>query len=244
MKAYLYAIGDIHGNYGGLLELLKDFDFNSQQLVLIGDLNDRGPFSKKCLYLGKKLVETYQAVYLKGNHEDMLLQFLNDPETRYPNYLRNGGGETINDLLHPGATEEYSPTEMSLLIKTHHGELITFLEELPYFFEWHQFLFVHAGVDLSKKDWRQTSPRDFMWIREPFHLGRNDTGKTIVFGHTITPSLHGDNQTTDLWRKDHKIGIDGGGIYGGSLHGVIFNKEHLIQDIEIEPKVNPWQPDF
>ena len=35
-------------------------------------------------------------------------------------------------------------------------------------------------------------------------VGKNNTGKTIVFGHTITPMLYGDMQTTALWQSDGK----------------------------------------
>ena len=46
--------------------------------------------------------------------------------------------------------------------------------------------------------------------------------------------LHGDMQTTDLWQSDGKIGIDGGAIFGGSVHGVIFNEKGIVQDIEYQ----------
>ena len=62
---YVYAIGDIHGEYDLFLELLEHFDSNTQQLVLLGDLLDRGPNSKQCLLLGQKLVEEKQAIYLR-----------------------------------------------------------------------------------------------------------------------------------------------------------------------------------
>ena len=112
------------------------------------------------------------------------------------------------------------------------------------YYETEHEIFVHAGIDLTKADWHQTSLRDFIWIREPFLNGKNHTGKVIVFGHTITSSLHGDGQTTDLWFSDDKIGIDGGAIFGGSVHGVIFNPESLIQDIEYQNMKGPWKPDF
>lgn len=242
MKPYVYAISDIHGQIDLFEKLLKDFDPRMHQLVLIGDLNDRGPHSKACFLRGKELVERYQAIYLRGNHEDYFLKFLAHPEEVADKYWLNGGQETINSLLHPGATEEYSPTEMAMMIRSRYKDLILFLENLPYYFEWEQYIFVHAGVNLTLKDWHQTTPLDFMWLRETFHNGRNQTGKTIVFGHTITPSLHGDNQTTDLWFSDGKIGIDGGAIYGGSVHGVIFNPEGIVQDIEYQKRTKPWTP--
>ena len=242
MKNYLYAIGDIHGEYNLFEKLLEDFDEQQHQLVLIGDLNDRGPKTKQCFFRGKELVETCGAIYLRGNHEEYFLQFLNSPEEWFQSYVNNGGKETMESLLHKGATEEYSPTEIAMMIRSHYKELIDFLMERPLYYEWNNYIFVHAGVDLDKQDWKKTSPHDFIWIREAFHKGKNQTGKTIVFGHTITPMLHGDMQTTDLWFSDHKIGIDGGGVFGGSIHGVIFNKKGIVQDIEYQNLNGPWQP--
>lgn len=244
MKSLVYAISDVHGEYELFQELVREYDPTIHQLVLIGDLNDRGPKTKECFLLGMKLAKETGAIYLRGNHEEYFLQFLHSPEDWYDAYLRNGGKETFESLLHPGATDEYSPTEIAMMIRSRYDELIQFLVERPLYFEWKQYLFVHAGVDLTKKDWRETSPRDFIWIREPFHHGKNQTGKTIVFGHTITPMLHGDMQTTDLWRSDNKIGIDGGAVFGGSIHGVIFDEQGIVQDIEYQNNQGPWQPDF
>lgn len=243
-KEYVFVISDVHGMLDLFQKELTHFDPQHHQLVLIGDLNDRGPRSKECLLLGKQLVEKFGAIYLRGNHEEYLLQFLNAPEDWYPAYLRNGGKETINSLLHGGATEEYSPTEIAMMIRSRYQSLVDFLMARPLYWEWGPYLFVHAGVDLTKKDWRKTSPRDFIWIREPFHTGKNQTGKIIVFGHTITPMLYGDMQTTDLWRQDDKIGIDGGGVFGGSIHGVIFDRQGIVQDIEYQNLQGPWQPDL
>ncbi len=243
MSDLLYVLSDIHGEFEMFQILLKDYDQEKHQLILIGDLLDRGAKSKECLLLGKKLVEEQQAVYLKGNHEDLFLRFLEDPENRYPNYILNGGGETIESLLHPGAVAEYSPTEISMMIQSRYKSLINFLKELPLYIEWGDYLFVHAGVNLEKKDWKDTSVQDFMWIRKEFHENHNNTDKIIVFGHTPTSYLYHDIEATKLWHSDRKIGIDGGGVYGGSIHGVIFNKQGIIQDIEIFNKYK-WEPKF
>ena len=244
MKPYVYVISDIHGQADLFDALLTDYDPVEHQLVLIGDLNDRGPDYTACFLKGKELVEQHGAVYLRGNHEEYFLQFLQNPEDWFAGYIRNGGKETIESLLHPGATAEYSPTEMALMIRSRYPELIDFLTKRPLYFEWQHYLFVHAGVDLTMEDWRQTAPKDILWIREPFHKGKNNTGKNIVCCHTITPMLHGDMQTTDLWQSDGKIGIDGGAIFGGSVHGVIFNEKGIVQDIEYQKRTPAWQPEF
>lgn len=73
-----------------------------------------------------QLVKENNAIYLRGNHEEYFLQFLQSPEDWYEPYLRNGGKETFDSLLHPGSTEEYSPTEIALMIRSRYGELIDF----------------------------------------------------------------------------------------------------------------------
>ncbi|WP_407856187.1 metallophosphoesterase family protein [Enterococcus hailinensis] len=239
----VFVIGDIHGEYDLFQTMLKNFQPEMQQLILIGDLNDRGPKSKDCWLLAMELVKKYQAIYLRGNHEQYFLEFMAAPEDWFPSYLHNGGKETIESLLHKGATEEYSPTEIVMLIRSHYKEMLQFLEGLPFYCEWGKYLFVHAGVDLTKA-WMETAKSDFLWIREPFHQGKNNTGKIIVFGHTITPMLYGDMQTTALWQSDGKIGIDGGAVFGGSLHGVVFNQTGIVEDHELSNADHPWQPDF
>lgn len=75
MKQDVFVIGDIHGEITLFKEMLKHWDEKTQQLVLIGDLGDRGGNPKECFQLGYQLVNEKGAVCLKGNHEDMLLRF-------------------------------------------------------------------------------------------------------------------------------------------------------------------------
>ncbi len=230
MKEEVFVVGDVHGEITLLKKLLEKWDREKQQLIFIGDLGDRGENSKACFLLAKELVEKYGAIYLKGNHEDMLLRFIGKPEEFAGNYFLNGGLGTLESFLHERINEEYSPTEIALMMKHYYKNLFAFLAELPLYYEWEQYVFVHAGVDLGKKDWHDSTEEDFLWIREPFHKKKNRTGKTIVFGHTPTFYLHGDNDRSDLWISDDKIGIDGGAVYGGSLHGVVFDKNGLKED--------------
>lgn len=234
MKQEIFAIGDVHGEISLFKEMLNNWNENTQQLVLIGDLGDRGENPKECFILGKALVEEKGAICLRGNHEVMLLDFLRQPEQNYPLYAMNGGVKTIETFLHPGAEDEYGAVEMASMIKSYYPWLEVFLENCLLYYEWEDYVFVHGGVDLSKKDWKKTSDKDFVWIREGFYDQQNKTGKKIVFGHTITPMLYGDNETTDLWIKNDLIGIDGGAVYGGTLHGVHFNKEGIVKDYTIQ----------
>lgn len=240
MKTELFAIGDVHGQITLLKKMLTYWNEARQQLLLIGDLGDRGENPKDCIILANQLVKEKGAIWIKGNHEEMLLNFLEKPEKNYDLYRMNGGLKTLETFLHKGIADEYSPTEIGMLMASRYPNLKQNLKKLPLYYEWGDFIFVHAGVDLDRKDWKKTSPRDFVWIREPFHSMKNKTGKIIVFGHTVTPSLYGDNKTTDLWIKDNKIGIDGGAVYGGALLGVVFDKEKMLQHYKLVNEGYVW----
>ena len=97
-------------------------------------------------------------------------------------------------------------------------------------------LFVHAGVDLRLDHWLDTVPKDFYWIREPFHTGKNTTGKTIIFGHTPLKGLNEDGDYMKLWQHDGKIGMDGGAVFGGALHGVVWHDGKIQKIYSLEHK--------
>lgn len=229
-KETLFVVGDVHGEFALLEQLLVHWQPDKEQLVFVGDLIDRGPQGKDCLLLAQKLVDSGQAVCLLGNHEDILLQWLADPEENLEWYLRNGGEATIDSLLHPNALTEYSASEAAGHIRSRYPELINFLQERPLYYETPHYIVVHAGINTELPDWHDTSRRDFLWIREPFHNGVNRTGKTILFGHTPTPALFGYPGVRGLWQHDHKIGLDGGAVYSGVLHGVVCDAEGIQAD--------------
>ena len=95
----LYAVGDIHGCADLLDELLEkieeDADGAAKQLIFLGDYVDRGPDSKgvidRLVAQQKKAPDT---VFLKGNHEATMLDFLHDPEDML-HWLDWGGLETL-----------------------------------------------------------------------------------------------------------------------------------------------------
>lgn len=232
MQQKLFVIGDIHGEYDLLEKLLTCVDFETQQVVFVGDLIDRGPKIKQTIETVMQLVATKQAVCLKGNHEDIFLQWLKDPTEKIDWYLRNGGKSTIEQLLYEGVFDEKEPSEMVEMLQQQYGDIIRFFENLPLYYETDTVICVHAGVDLSLDDWHDTSVRDFLWIREPFHLAQNQTGKMIVFGHTPVQSLRGHVHDTSLWYHQQKVAIDGGAVYHGSLHGIVIESGKIIADYQ------------
>jgi serine/threonine protein phosphatase 1 len=222
-----FVVSDIHGKILALEKVIK-FKPLDAQMIFLGDYVDRGEDSKAVLQFVKYWVENKSAIALKGNHEQLLIQFLYFPNKHYLTYYLNGGKETLESFLYYGVTDELSPAEIASQILEQYDELISFINQLPLYHETRHHIFVHAGVNLTLPDWHQTSAHDFMWIREGFHEVHNDTGKQIVFGHTPTPYLHGDEKNYELWLKDNKVGIDGGAVYGGVLHGILIDGSKII----------------
>lgn len=238
MLSDIFVIGDVHGEIRQLEKLLEKWDAKKQQLIFIGDLGDRGENPKECFLLVQQLVEQQKAICLRGNHEEMLLLFLRQPDLYAANYAMNGGYKTLETLLGKEAITSSSPQELSRLVRSQYRSLVAFVESTPLYWETDEYIFVHAGVNLHLPDWHDTDPEDFIWIREPFHRGKNQTGKTIVFGHTPTFHLHQERDNSNIWQQDGKIGIDGGAVYGGTLHGLVFSREGIQHHYGVRKQKN------
>lgn len=218
----VYAVGDIHGCLGkldGLLEKIKTdaAAFKGDvTLVFLGDYQNRGPSSKQVLDL---LVEApwpkaWKSVFLRGNHEQALLDFVADPAGK-PDWLGWGGIETL-------ASYEIKPFDKAGQPRGQHllaTELVEAMEPAGHldFLNKTQmthgvggYLFVHAGVRPHVPMNRQLAT-DLMFIREDF-IGR-DHGLPyrVVHGHTIAPKVQ---------VLPNRIGVDTGAYSGGPLSAV------------------------
>ena len=226
-----FVIGDVHGKANMLEKLLQKWDGQSQ-LVFLGDLIDRGEDSLAVLKRVYDLVTHQGAICLSGNHEYMFLAWLDDPKENYDHYRRNGGDSTINSLLKRPLDAPVDGLRDAINVQKQEPDLVAFLRQLPFMLETSRYIFVHAGLDFSLKDWRETTDYQKVWIRKPFHESHNTTGKTIVFGHTpVYGLLNQEPGTSELWlTEDAKIGMDGGAVYGGVLHGILFDDKGLLED--------------
>jgi len=132
-KGSPFAIADIHGcskTFRNLVENKIQLNKNDQ-LFLLGDYINRGPDSKGVLDFILELKEqSFQVFSLRGNHEQMVLDYQSKSAIGTPSYLKKNG-----------------------LFKNKQKEIDTlyqkFIEELPYFFETNDFYLVHAGFDFE-----------------------------------------------------------------------------------------------
>lgn len=214
MKRVL-VISDIHGELNKFNELLgkTDYDCKKDQLILLGDYVDRGPDSRGVLEKVMKLKED-GAIVLRGNHEDMLLNALHkDPEV-LRKWKINGGLCTLQSY-------DSEIQDMKIPATDTFKEHVAFIQNLDYVYQFDHYIFVHGGLQPDTPV-EETDPHTLVWIRDEFHNGYRGE-KTVVFGHTQTSLLHGEDCDDVFFGDNNIIGIDGGAVYGGQLNCLDLN---------------------
>jgi serine/threonine protein phosphatase 1 len=214
MKTFI--VGDIHGRCAQLhclLEMLPRAPA-TDTLVFLGDLIDRGPdvpgVVEHVLNLCREDPE--KVICLRGNHEQMLLDFLDDAAMTWVE-TATGGDRTFAQYtgtplrLRTNADFE---TSRDLLAKKIPTDQIDFLRQLRLYHEDDYALYVHAGLENGKHP-SESSPHALLWTRdEDFY--KSYYGKPCVFGHTPTPFLpwRGRLGRHGIYVYNSAIGIDTG----------------------------------
>lgn len=219
----LYVIGDIHGRDDLLTKILEQIDDHMESknttqphLVFVGDYIDRGENSREVLSLVfdlcQKLPHTVTA--LLGNHEKMMLDFLDRPETRGDRWLRNGGLQTLASFGIGGVSDASGKTE---LIKARDKldyalsyELKNWLRNLPLQSNSGNVHVVHAAADPTLPMSKQQE-QTLLWGKSSFHQLSRDDGNWVVHGHTISEKPGA---------RDGRISLDTGAYYSGQLTAV------------------------
>ena len=218
----LLAVGDIHGCVSELEVLLAEVSpGESDRLVFLGDYVDRGPGARQAIDLlldvRRRLPRT---VFLRGNHEEMMLGYLGVGGRFGVCFLHNGGAERSASygIGTPARTAAMRAEEALVAIPEEH---LRFLDDArALVFAEGGYTFVHAGVRPGIELEAQCR-EDLLWIREPFLHGEHGLPTTIVFGHTP----QGEVQFDVPWR----IGMDTGCVYGGRLSCIDLTNGELFQ---------------
>ncbi len=196
----IFAIGDIHGCVTELRLLLNELPLTpTSKVIFLGDYIDRGPHSKEVIDTILELQKKVNIVTLVGNHEQMFLSFLEQPQSELAGmFIYNGGGATL---------ASYSDESADYRIPSEH---LDFFKNLRIAHQEEGFYFVHAGVpekSLKKIEFEEDL-NDLLWIREPFLSSDFNWGIRIIHGHTPVKRV-------DL--KKNRINLDTGCVFNRRL---------------------------
>ncbi|WP_245409853.1 metallophosphoesterase family protein [Pararhizobium haloflavum] len=220
----IYAIGDVHG-YADLLRAMHEriaADLAARpvadwRIVHVGDYVDRGPDAKGVIdFLLRRLAEDDRIIALRGNHDQGMIDFLQEPQP-ISVFAHNGGETTARSYgveleLAPGPAFERTARLFRAAVPAIHAR---FLAERPFSASFGDYFFCHAGIEpgvaLSKQ-----SPRALMWIRDAFLDWTGPHPKIVVHGHTPQPAV-------DF--RANRINIDTGVYIRESLAGLVLEDD-------------------
>jgi len=196
----VYVVGDLHGRSDLLERMLTKIDAHvgavaarDPHVIFVGDYIDMGPDSARVLDRVRELQTDFprNVTCLMGNHERMMLDFLDDPVTRGPRWLRSGGRQTLDsfgvhtsnlDLNLSSPAETFAEIGAALEKRLPAG-LHDWLSRLPLKWSSGSLWVVHAAADPHHR-MEDQSPRVLLWGHPEFQARGRADGIWVAHGHT------------------------------------------------------------
>ena len=218
----IWAVGDVHGRLDllnplveAIVEDLSRSTAGRKIVVFLGDYIDRGPDSCGVLNRLSWLQDQpgIESHFLRGNHEDRMEAFLEDPEVG-PGWCEYGGREALRSYgvtppAMKGDMEGWTAASLALNEALPDRQRL-FLNRQEPSFSAGDYFFAHAGAKPGLPLTEQ-SPDDLMWIRQGFLDHPDAFEQVVVHGHTPGETIHADAR---------RIGIDTGAYATGVLSGI------------------------
>ncbi|WP_254695379.1 metallophosphoesterase [Oceanicola sp. D3] len=207
-------MGDVHGCDHLLERLIDKLEAEALGLpiVFVGDYVDRGEASAAVLRRLKTFCADGKATCLRGNHEEMMLDFA---QGKYPRWLRHGGLQTLSSFgLGAGVSETGGPgleaAQAGLAEVLEAEGLLDWIKDMPRQWQSGNVAVTHAGADPARPLDAQSNSLtnghpDF------FSTPRSD-GTWIIHGHYI-------RDTAEV--APGRIAIDTGAFATGRLTAVV-----------------------
>jgi serine/threonine protein phosphatase 1 len=184
---------------------------DGHRIILAGDYIDRGEQSAGVLQC---LSARPDLTCLMGNHEDMLLRFLQDPAREGGRWIRGGGLQTLASFGIAGARLQMSAEELcdcrDRLRDAMGASLTGWITGLGASLLSGNVLAAHAGAD-PRIPPRQQSEQALVWGHPDFFRRPRRDGVWVVHGHTIVPAAAAEHG---------RIAIDTGAYASGVLSAV------------------------
>ena len=163
------CVGDIHGGYKALLQVLERSKFNLEedQLICLGDYVDGWSESADVVDFLIELQKTctFKPIFLRGNHDVWCQEWLNTGE-RKPMWVVQGGQATLDSYI---STEYFTKQE--------HKDFFNGLHN--YYVDEENRGFVHGGFISKKGLGHEAYESDYYWDRDLWGLALLQHNKNI-----------------------------------------------------------------
>src|SRR5690625_2261121 len=159
------AIGDIHGCARTLDALLNKLEaWPDHLLVFVRDYIDRGPRSREVVSRLITLQGERECVFLRGNHEEMLLNAIDKGEISL--WIYNGGGATLQSYLLTRDSLTAFPEEH-----------LEFIRQTELYYQTENYFLVHAGAPAGQTLAQSVEDPE---ARHTFLWGRNHINAPVT----------------------------------------------------------------
>lgn len=225
MDKIYFCVSDIHSFYDELMKALKEKGWEDDNpahiLIVCGDLFDRGPGVIELLDFIQRLRREGRVILIRGNHEDLFLDCVNDIE-----------GGLIHLRTHHISNRTYT-TYLTLARAGRVQEFIDLIQTMHDYYELGDYVFIHGGMPIGQ--FSHYSWSDARWLNGmrlahevPVYARGQWSGKTIVCGHWHTGWGHynvfkrGDDELSclDIYHNpdDAIIALDARTVYSGKIN--------------------------
>lgn len=252
-----FVTADIHGFYDEFIEALMkagyDKEDESHYLICCGDYTDRGPKPKEVIDFLSKNPRT---ILIRGNHEVLWREMVRRGYYKTHD-IHNGTVDTALVISKMDVNNIKTESDWTKVIKKSDKIMSPFIDKTINFFETEKYIFCHSWIPMKENeysyddgdyywDWRSASNKeweDAMW-GNPFlnaTHGKNQTGKTIVFGHFHTSHFHSNYENgnnidefskkadfSPAYSEEYKIiGLDACTAFSGRVNIVVLEDDFL-----------------
>jgi serine/threonine protein phosphatase 1 len=233
------AIGDIHGANRALIQLLDRFNYDpsSDKLIFLGDYIDGWPESKEVI---TTLIELHKnnpnIIFLRGNHDDWMCEFIEDGEFRAPYIWYNQGGKETLESYKLATQKQMDDVWVKGGLDDDHKNFFT--NTHFYYIDAHNKGFVHAGY-VSKEGLGHDLKAFYMWDRDIAYMLPMKTLDPFPKCLRAHNELYIGHTSTLLWKTTEPISlrgkywnIDTGAGWNGKLTAIDTDtKEYWQSDI-------------
>ncbi|HEX7366824.1 MAG TPA: metallophosphoesterase family protein [Pelobium sp.] len=203
MKSF-FIVGDVHGCFYTLKNLLTNWNPKTHQLIFVGDIIDHGKFSPQVARHIFEIQKSHKdTIVIRGNHEQLFLQHCLEEFDK--DWYEKSGERTFSQYLVEGRKIDDDANWFS-----------TF----PLYFETTGFIVSHAGISDTKDPFDPKNPEGVVWQR-------NETkklDKLQIYGHTPKEAALYD-------ANSNSINIDTGAYKCNKLTALIVGEAGNIIDI-------------